>query len=75
MFLKDGIHFPQASAISSLQNAPGNIHHQQQHPFPFHIGGHQHGVSLMDMAIDLLPHDFELVPFLQVCVQILCFGL
>jgi hypothetical protein len=44
-------------------------HHQQQQqqliglPFPI---GRQPGANLIEIAIELLPHDFELVPFLQV---------
>ena len=75
MFLKDGIHFPQPPVASSgpMTSASGgtsvnvmpHMQQQQQHPgyqFP-NLGGRP---SIVDMAIDLLPHDYELVPFLQV---------
>jgi len=76
MFLKDGIHFPQLPVASSgpMTSASGGTPinvmppMQQQNPaFQFsNMGGRP---SIVDVAIDLLPHDCELVPFLQVTLN------
>jgi hypothetical protein len=70
IFLKDGIHFPQpvpaaATASRAACPAPVNVLTGFQ-PQLQSSPGRQLG--MVDLAVDLLPHDFELIPFLQVSV-------
>jgi hypothetical protein len=72
IFLKDGVHFPQPPTSAGMGrpacmtpvNVMPNLQPQQQQ---------QQGIrpqpNLIDLALDLLPQDFELIPFLQVKIN------
>ena len=76
IFLKDGIHFPQppsSTAAASRATCPTpvnvltSLHHQQQLQQQF-IG--RQPATMIDLAADLLPHDFDVLAFLQVNLDI-----
>lgn len=67
MFLKDGIHFPQpqTSAAVGRPTCPTPVNAMSIMPQHQPVGVRQ-PANLIDLAIELLPQDFELLPFLQV---------
>lgn len=60
-FLKDGVHFPQVPATPPPTSMV-DVHRRQQQQHVVETTNHK---SLMDTALDVLPHDMDLGQFLQ----------